>query len=166
MSTTAKAGLWIGGFFLIILAWWAWGAFQADRQLENRFRGLVEAVEDRNWKKLETYLADDYVDEWGNNRARTLELAQQGFQYFLVLEITPVDPEFTLQGREAEVRTKFDLVGRGRGPAQIVLKEAGKLQEPFVLVWRQESWKPWDWRLISMSQPELKLGRKIRAYGL
>jgi len=164
MSATARAGFWFGVFFVLILLWWGWGAFQADRQLENRFRELVKVVEDRNWEKLRGFLADDYVDAWGNDRERTIELAGQGFQYFLVLGVEPEEPEFLIAGREATVRTGFEISGTGRGPAKIILSRAAGLKEPFEIGWRRESWKPWDWKVVSMSQPELNLKIRSRGY--
>jgi hypothetical protein len=35
--------------------------------------------------------------------------------------------------------------------------EVNALREPFTMTWRKKSWKPWDWELIRVEQPELRI---------
>jgi len=37
------------------------------------------------------------------------------------------------------------------------MSRVAELKEPFSFTWRQVSWKPWDWKLVRVDQPELEI---------
>lgn len=146
---------WIGGIGLLALGIWAVVTFHPNRQLEKRFEDLVDAVEARNVSRLEGFLAPHYQDAWGNSDQEALALAESGLQFFLSLEVEPQNPVFGVSERDATITTVFVVDGHGHGVAELILARGQELEEPFVFTWERMSWKPWDWKLVSISHPEL-----------
>ena len=55
-------------------------------------------------------------------------------------------------------RARLILAGRGSPLAEYAVERVARLTQPFTFTWRQRSWKPWDWVLTKMEQPELEIG--------
>jgi hypothetical protein len=52
-------------------------------------------------------------------------------------------------------------VGSGGPIAQFVMQESENLTAPFSFKWRKESWMPWDWALVEVTQPQADLPAKL-----
>jgi hypothetical protein len=130
--------------------------FQSERQLNRAFERLISAVEARDWKRVEAMTAADYADQWGMNRTQALEIGSEILRHFFVVEITISDVSLSVADRDpGEVHAVLRVSGNGTAIAQSVMAEANQLQNPFVFQWRKGSWKPWDWKLTSVSQSEV-----------
>jgi len=130
--------------------------FQSERQLNKAFERMISAVEARDWKRVEAMTAADYTDQWGMNRTQALEIGSEILRHFFVVEITISDVSLSVgDGVPGEVRALLRVSGNGTAIAQSVMTEANQLQQPFIFQWRKASWKPWDWRLVSVSQSEV-----------
>jgi hypothetical protein len=54
-------------------------------------------------------------------------------------------------------RARITLKGRGGPFADMAMGRLDELKQPFSFTWRQRSWKPWDWKLVRIDQPELEV---------
>ena len=151
-----KLGLSIMAVALLAGTTFAVVEFQSERQLNKAFERLLSAVEARDWKRVEAITTVDYADQWGMNRTQALEIGSEIFRHFLVVEITISDLSLSVDDEDlGEVRAVLRVSGNGTAIAQSVMAEANQLQNPFVFQWRKGSWKPWDWKLVSVSQSEV-----------
>lgn len=138
--------------------------FQPKRQLEKSFGNLVSAVEKRDWKQIEALLAPDYADAWGMNREQAIQVGSEVLRHFFVLEIVSENPEVQVSGMQGAARTVLRVNGNGTAVAQSMMAEANALDAPFVFEWHRASWKPWDWKLKSLSNIQVHFDA-ARIYG-
>jgi hypothetical protein len=139
---------------VVIGALWLW---QPARQVRRHNEKLLDAVESKDWKELSELMADDYSDRWGHDKATVIERSRMVFAQFLVMELAATEPEVEEANGQGTVRARLALTGRGGPLAELAIQKASALQQPFVFEWRQASWKPWDWVLVKVDQPELEI---------
>lgn len=137
----------------LLLAW----HWHAGRQVHLHQQHFLETVGDRNWKKAADFLAADYRDRWGQSRAEVLQRLPQAFQDFLACGVESESESLEWKGGDGIVRARIRIVGSGGPIARFVMEEVGKLEQPFALTWRKQSWKPWDWALVSVDQPQIEI---------
>ncbi len=156
--TVNRSWLWAG--FWMAAAAGAVGlllVFSPGRQLGKAFTRLVDAAENRDWKTVRSLMAEDYRDQWGMDRDQAIALAAEGFRHFLVLEISPSDPRISWGGRGARIDVQLALTGRGTAIGEAILEHARTLHDDFRFAWQRKSWKPWDWKLVSITQREIEI---------
>ena len=59
--------------------------------------------------------------------------------------------------QDALARLRPDVWVKGGDYAPEVIERVNRLTKPFELHWRHESWRPWDWKLVQVSNPALEL---------
>ena len=142
---------------VVTIAWrciWLW---QPERQLLLHQAHLRRAVEGRDWARIEALVDAGYADRWGYTRATGLREARQWMGQFFVLTVTaePAGDTWTAQG--GTVTERWNIDGTGTEAAGMVKDRVNALRAPFVFQWKHGSWKPWDWTLTRMDNPELDL---------
>jgi hypothetical protein len=142
---------------LLVCALYAAWLWQPARQVRLHHAHFLRAVERRNWDKVQGFFADNYSDRWGHDKEFVLREAREVFRQFLFLNIQsePAPPGIT--ARIAEIRAPVKIAGDGSPVAQFVVEKVNTLREPFVFTWIRPGWKPWDWRLTRIDQPELEI---------
>lgn len=149
-------GRWLAIALLALALWLMWWS-QAERQVRRAQARLLDAVASRDFQALERLLAEDYRDAWEHDKAIVLQRVPQVFEQFVLLDV-----EGELHGVEElpegwNVRQKITVKGLGGGLAMYARDEVNRLKEPFTMSWRKRSWKPWDWELTRIEQPELRI---------
>jgi hypothetical protein len=136
----------------LLLAW----HWRPARQVALHQQHLLQAVENRNWPKVSSFLADDYRDRWRQDKFHALANLRQALADFLALGVQERDP-VVLEWSEGDavVKARLQCVGSGGPISQFVMQRLEEFHEPFVFRWRHRSWMPWDWALIAVDQPEL-----------
>jgi len=142
------------GFLLVLVLLGRW---QPARQVRAHTEKLLAAVESKDWKRLEKLIADDYSDPWGQDKAVMQQRVHEVFAQFFVIEIKAGEIAVEEADGQGIAKAPVSLVGRGGPIAELAVQRASTLREPFTFTWRQQSWKPWDWALTRVEQPELKL---------
>jgi hypothetical protein len=102
-------------------------------------------------------MAEDYRDPWDHDKANVLRRCPQVFDQFLLLTM---EGEIRAAEPAAEgwiVRQKIVMKGFGGGLGMYAQSEVNQLKEPFTMSWRKRGWKPWDWELTRIEQPELRI---------
>jgi hypothetical protein len=147
---------WLGAVSLLAALWLRWW-WQPERQIPRAQARLLSSIEKRDFTAMAAMLAADYRDRWEQDRATVIERSREVFGQFAMLTV-----ERELRGLREEagnwlLAEKVRLKGLG-GPLAMAARDAvNALREPFITEWRQRSWKPWDWELKSVTQPELEL---------
>jgi len=156
VQTLQRIVILIGVILLASLGWWAWG-LRAENQIEKASQGVLKAASNRNWKKLQTYMASDYKDQWGMDGNQMVQSASNVLSQFFVVDIVATAPaQITINGNQAEWSAPLRVEGKGTAIAEAIIEHsATTLRSPFTFTWRKQSWKPWDWKLVSTKQPEL-----------
>ncbi len=137
-----------------LYAAWLW---QPARQVRLHTAHFLGAVERRNWDRVQSFVADDYSDRWGHDKEFVLREMREVFRQFLFLTIQSDPAPPVLTARHATIATPVKLAGDGSPIAQFAVEKVNTLRAPFIFTWRHASWRPWDWRLIRVEQPELEL---------
>lgn len=140
----------------LVVCVWVGFEFTAGRQLERVFHRLINAAENRNWEKVRQLVAEDYRDGWGQDREQAISTGSQFLGQFLVMEIVVENQTVDLRGREASIAARMRLKGRGSAVAEAIMQGANALEHDFQFAWRRKSWKPWDWKLVSINQSEIQ----------
>ena len=143
--------------FVLWLIWWC----QAERQVRRAQGRLLGAIESRDYQALAHLLADNYRDGWEHDKAFVLQQSPRVFDQFIMLDV-----EGDIHGTEENpvgwlVRQKIVVKGIGGALGMYARDEVNALKEPFTMTWRKRSWKPWDWELIRIEQPELRIPREF-----
>jgi hypothetical protein len=142
---------------LVLGAWLVW-LWQPERQVRLHQKHFLQAVERRNWRAVERFLADDYADRWEQDKARVLSGCQEVFRQFLFLTVEHQIEDCLVEGGSGTARTMVKITGSGGPFAQQAVTTVNALREPFVFSWeRRGLW--WDWELVRVQQRELRLDR-------
>src|SRR5439155_823525 len=80
--TISLRGLFCGGLAAAVCVGlfllWLW---RPERQIKRHTENLFHAIEHKDWTAAASFIADDYHDQWGDDRARVLERMREGFRY-------------------------------------------------------------------------------------
>lgn len=138
----------------VLHAAWLW---QPERQVRLHTVHFFKAVEGRKWDTVRKFVAEDYSDRWGHDKENVMSEARTVFGQFLFLTIQSEPEPATIGGHRAEIRTPVKIAGQGSPIAALVMERINTLPTPFLFVWRQRSWQPWDWELARIDHPELEI---------
>ena len=137
----------------IYLAW----LWQPERQIRLHTMHLMAQIQNRNWTKLTDFVADDFQDAWGDDRERLLLRLREVFSYTRGLKLTASASQIRVQDREGFWTAMVKVDGEESEVMTLLEERINSLGTPFELRWRRESGKPWDWKLIAASNPDLKI---------
>lgn len=157
MSFNFRDGFLAGGVVAVALGIYLAWLWQPERQIRLHTKHLMAHVQNKNWTKLPDFIGVDFQDAWDDDRERLLVRVREVFSYTRGLKITPLAPQIRVQDREGFWTAIVKVDGEG-GEVMVLIKERiNSLGTPFELRWRRESGKPWDWKLIAASNPDLKI---------
>lgn len=139
---------------LALFAAWLW---QPERQVRLHQKHFLQAVERRNWRKVESFLSPDYLDQWGFNAHRLGPSMEEGFSQFLFLSIEQRLEECAVHGDSGSTKVTVRVKGSGGPMAQQAMSAVNALRKPFTFTWRRESGSLSDWRLERVENEELTL---------
>jgi hypothetical protein len=151
-----KSALVIGGVSLLAALWLCWWV-QPERQIPRAQARLLSAIEKRDFAAMGAMLAGEYSDRWKQDRAAVLERSREVFGQFAMLTVEHGSRGLRAESGRWMLDEKVRIKGLGSPIATLARDTVNALHEPFVMEWRRRSWKPWDWELVSVTQPELEL---------
>ena len=147
----AGAGLAV---VLGIYLMWLWGA---EHQVRLHSDHLFRAMQSKSWLKFDSFVSDDYHDQWGQDHALVAERTREVFRYFRSLRIAPGYAIVRAGDGRASWQAKITIEGDDNELAALVKDRVNLLTTPFTLEWRRVSGKPWDWKLVRVGNPALEL---------
>jgi hypothetical protein len=130
------------------------------RGVERAWKGVITAIEKNDRERLAAYLADDYKDAFGLGREEAVQLVASVRGQFLVCTIRRERPmlELAPDKHSAVTRALVRLDGQGTAIAAAAIEASRSAQTPTEFRWRRGSGKPWDWRLVSVDNPDATRG--------
>jgi len=131
--------------------------WQPQRQLILHQAHLRAAVEARNWSRLGAFLDPAYADRWGYTRETGLRDARQWLGQYFGLTITAQDQDYRLTPDGGIVTEQWKIDGTGTEVTGMITERVNALHAPFTFQWKHGSWKPWDWTLVRVDNPDLQI---------
>ena len=159
MRAPFKNGFYAGLLVAFILGIWLVRLWSAENQVRLHSVHLIQQTQNRNWTAVESFLATDYHDVWGDDRAELLQRLRRIGRYLFSLTITASDARIRVTGTKASWKGRLHVDGQGEAAAEIAPR-VNSLTTPFELTWRKESWKPWDWKLTQVANESLEIPRE------
>lgn len=156
--TITLRGVFIGGTALLlavgVYVFWLW---RPEHQVRLHTENFFHAIDGRNWETVADFIAGDYHDQWDNDRARLLERMREGFRWVRGSRITAADPSVQVETPRAIWIGKIVVYSSDDGVMEVLDERVNKVPAPFKFEWRQASGKPWDWKLVRVSNPEFQI---------
>jgi hypothetical protein len=156
VNSTFRNSFYAGSIVALLLGIWLARLWTAENQVRLHSEHFLDQLEQRRSASAVDFVANDYRDDWGDDRPLLLTRLRLVLRLFASLTITQgaaqvrIDPPFATW--TAQVR----LAGTGSEEAPAIIRRVNSLTTPFQLRWRKENWKPWDWRLIEAHNSELE----------
>jgi RecB family endonuclease NucS len=141
----------------LILGIYLFQLWQPDRQVHLHSVHLAEALEEKDWQEVASFFAENYQDQWGHDRAIVLTKLQQVLHYAGNLRIDAQQTIASADGEEGKWIARIRIEADDNEVAAFIKAHVNALEEPFELQWRRQSWKPWDWKLVRVSNSALEL---------
>ena len=157
MTITFRGGFY-GGLVLAVciglyLVWLWRPAHQVRLHTENFFH----AIDHRNWNAVADLIGNDYQDQWGDDRARVLERMREGFRWVRGSRIIASNPNVQMEAGRGVWIGKITVYSSDDGVMELLDERVNKLPTPFKLEWIQLSGKPWDWKLVRVSNSAFEI---------
>lgn len=148
--------IWLSTILVFTFIWLGLPWLSSERGVKRSWDRVTEAIEKRDYETLGKYLQDDYRDGFGLGRAEALEVLTSVRAHFIVCWIQREAPELVMdpQGKAAISRAIIRLGGQGSPIAQAAIQASNTTSTPTTFRWRKNTWKPWDWRLVSIENPD------------
>ncbi len=152
-AKTLRLTLGLAAVAIVIFLALLW---QPARQVRLHQAHFLKAVGKRNWETVGLFIAAEYHDRWGHDKENVLAQSAQVFGQFLFCNIQSEERSLVLENGRATVGAKLAMGGTGSPIADYAMQRVNALTEPFVFKWVKKSWKPWDWELTEVDQPQLE----------
>lgn len=154
--------LYAGLLAAVALGVYLFQLWTPERQVELHSRNLLAAIEENDASALRDFLAGDYRDDWGHDKAVVLSRLRQVVPYATRGgQLVPHGVVARADGAEGQWRARITLEADANELAAPLIGHVNAVSEPFVLQWRRQSWKPWDWQLVRVSNPGFELPRQL-----
>lgn len=129
--------------------WWVFGR-SLNQQILAAQAKFIEAVEDRDWKEVQSMLTDDYMDEAGHDRNTVMEDADRIFGSFITLTLHTEVVDLRAAMNQGTLKMNIKLEGQGLGLSQVVVARANEMQGPWLFHWHHKGRWPWDWKIVQI----------------
>jgi len=129
---------------------WLW---RPEHQVRLHTEHFFHAIDGRNWETVAEFIGDDYRDQWDHDRTRFLERLQEGFRWVRGSRITGPDAVVQVEPSRAIWIGKINVYSSDDAVMKFLDERLNRLTGPFELEWHHVSRKPWDWKLVRVSNP-------------
>jgi hypothetical protein len=141
-----------------VYLFWLW---RPEHQVRLHTQNFFGAIDDRNWETVANFIGAEYHDQWNDDRARLLERMREGFRWVRGSRITAANPFVRVEIPRAIWVGKIVVYSSDDGVMEVLDEHVNKLPAPFELEWRKMSGKPWDWKLVRVSNPAFQIPADI-----
>ena len=133
---------------------WLW---RTEHQVRLHSQNFFRAIDHRNWDAVADFVGNDYQDQWGDDKTRLLERMREGFRWVPGSRIIAKDPAVEVETQRATWIGKITVYSSDDGVMEFLDERVNKLPTPFKLEWSQRSGKPWDWKLVRVSNSAFEI---------
>lgn len=138
------------GLYLI----WLW---RPEHQVRLHSENFFHAIDNRNWEAVVDFVGNDYHDQWGDDKTRLLERMREGFRWVRGSKILASNPAVRVELRRAIWTGKITVYSSDDSVMEVLDERVNKLPAPFELEWHRVSGKPWDWKLVRVSNSSFEI---------
>jgi len=139
---------------LAVYLLWLW---RPEHQVRLHTEHFFHAIDARKWESVAEFIGEDYHDQWDHDRERLLERMREGFRWVRGSTITSSEALVRVEAPRAFWTGKINVYSSDDGVMQLLDEHVNRLPAPFALEWRQVSGKPWDWKLVRVSNPGFQI---------
>jgi hypothetical protein len=157
MPSRFRVGFCTGVAFALLVGCFLFWLWQPGRQVNRHSENLLREIEGENWTAISDFLANDYADQWGDDRTLALARMREGFRYARTMRIHALNPVVNVDGRRGVWRAKITIDGDDGEVLAFLRERVNSLATPFELEWSRVSAKPWDWKLASVRNRDLEV---------
>ena len=157
MPGSFRNGLYAGLLIAAILWLWLATLWQPERQIRLHSEHLLTQIENKNWRAVDDFVAEDYQDRWGNDHSRALGRVRQVFSHLPKARIAASGVQVRSEDRQGYWQARITVTGDTGELATLIKERVNSLSAPFELEWQRRSKKPWDWKLVSVRNPSLEI---------
>ena len=136
-------------------------AWRPEPQVRLHAANFFHAIDGRDWERVAKFIADDYHDQWDNNRTQLLERMREGFRWVRGSRITSPNAAVQIETPRANWMGKIMVYSSDDGVMELLDERVNRPPAPFELEWRRFSGKPWDWKLVRVSNPAFQIPAEI-----
>jgi hypothetical protein len=138
------------GLYLV----WLW---RPEHQVRLHTEHFFHGIDARSWEAVAGFVADGYQDQWGDDRARLLERMREGFRWVRGSSITAPSAFVQVETSRAVWIGRIIVYSSDDDVMQVLDERVNTLSTPFELEWHRVSRKPWDWKLVRVSNPTFQI---------
>jgi hypothetical protein len=157
MRIDFRIGLFVGLGTAIMIALYCVWLWQQERQIVRHTENLFRRIEQKNWSGFVDLVAVDYADQWGDDRALLLERMRLVLGYSRQVHLHVSDSNCEIDNGVGIWRGRITIEGDDSDLVATAKVQVNSLTTPFELRWRKVSDKPWDWKLVRVSNPDLEI---------
>lgn len=129
----------------------------AEKQVRLHSEHFLHAIEQKDWTGVGAFVDADYKDQWGQDRPAVAARLGNALRYVQNLQIHHDESAIRVEGNAGTWRGRISLEAEPSELSAIVKERVNTLGSPFELRWREASGKPWDWKLVGVTNSELEL---------
>jgi hypothetical protein len=137
---------------------WLW---RPEQQVRRHTENIFHAIEHKDWDAAADFIGVDYQDQWGDNRTRVLERMREGFRYVRGPRIIASNPSVQVKARRAVWTGKVMVYSTDDDVMGLLDERVNALPAPFELEWHRLSSKPWDWKLVRVSNSAFEIPSNV-----
>jgi hypothetical protein len=157
MHVDFRVGLFAGLIVTLTIGLYCVWLWQPQRQIDRHTKNLLHGIEQKNWSRVADLIGKDYADQWGNDRALVLERMRLVAGYDHHLRFNAIDANCKIDNGVGLWRGRIVIDSDDAELVAVVKERVNSLTTPFELQWRHVSRKPWDWKLVRVSNLELEI---------
>jgi len=161
VTITFRAGFSGGLAVVLCIGLYLLRLWRPEHQVRLHTENFFHAIEHRNWEAVADFIGNDYHDQWGDDRARVLERMREGFRWVRGSKIIVPSSIVQVETRRAIWIGKITVYSSDDGVMEVLDERVNKLPTPFELEWRRVSGKPWDWKLVRVSNSAFEIPADI-----
>ena len=151
MPISFRGGFYLGLALALCLGLYLLWIWRPEHQVRRHAENFFHAIEQKNWEAAADFIGNDYQDQWGDDRTRVLERMREGFRWVRGARIIVANPTVQVETRRAVWAGKVMLYSTDDDVMELLDERVNKLPTPFELEWHRFSGKPWNWKLVRVS---------------
>jgi hypothetical protein len=156
--TISYRGAFFGGLGLVLCIslylLWLW---RPEHQVRLHTEHFFHAIDNRNWEAVADFAGNDFQDQWGDDKTRLIERMREGFRWVPGSRILASNPAVQVEMRRAIWIGKITVYSSDDGVMEVLDEHVNNLPAPFELEWHRLSAKPWDWKLVRVSNSAFQI---------
>lgn len=157
MTITFRGGFYGGLVLAVCIGLYLVWLWRPEHQVRLHTENFFHAIDHRNWDTVADFIGNDYQDQWGDDRAQVLERMRAGFRWVRGSRVIASNPNVQMEGGRGVWIGKITVYSSDDSVIEILDERVNKLPTPFKLEWVQLSGKPWDWRLLHVSNSAFEI---------